>query len=171
MRFARITYGVILTGAAAWCVLILAAPALLAIPPLAPFGAMLYAFFSPLCHQIDSRSFHLFGAPLAVCGRCASVYFAFLLGAIAYPLARGFRRARAPGLLFILAAAAPMVIEYILEEAGLFESSNVIRAVTGAWFGILLPLLVVPGAVEGVSQLFTQHNPTSVPPQKGLVDA
>jgi uncharacterized membrane protein len=171
MRFARLTYAVILSGTAAWCALIVLAPAAASSGGFAPYGGLLYAFFSPLCHQIDARSFHLFGGPLAVCGRCSAVYFGFLAGTIAFPFVRNLLRGARPGSIFLFIAAAPMILDVILEAAGLHESSNALRAVTGAWFGILLPFLIIPGAVEGISQLFTKLNPHSIQSEKGLIDA
>ena len=171
MRFARLTYAVILSGAAAWCALIVLAPAAMCSAGLAPFGGILYAFFSPLCHQIDARSFHLFGGPLAVCGRCSAIYFGFLFGVIAYPFAGSFLRRAGRGRIFLIVSVAPMLLDVILEATGFHESSNALRAVTGGWFGILLPFLIIPGAVEGISQLFTQPNPHLIQPEKGLIDA
>jgi hypothetical protein len=73
--------------------------------------------------------------------------------------------------MFIVVAVAPMVLDVILEATGVHESTNAVRAVTGAWFGVLLPFLIIPGAVEGISLLFTQPNPRSVQSEKGLIDA
>jgi uncharacterized membrane protein len=171
MRFARLTYAVILSGAAAWCALIVLAPAATSSAGFVPLGGFLYAFFSPLCHQIDARSFHLFGWPLAVCGRCSAMYFGFLSGTIAYPFAGNLLRGARPGRMFLVVAVAPMLLDVMLEAAGLHESSNALRAVTGAWFGILLPFLIIPGAVEGISQLFAQPKPHSIQSEKGLIDA
>ncbi len=171
MRTERITSAVILSGALAWCALIVLAPAAASVPRFAPLGALLYAFFSPLCHQIDARSFHLFGEPLAVCGRCSAIYFGFLSGTAAYLCAGGALRMRSPGRIFLAAAVAPMLADVLLEASGLYVSSNEIRAVTGAWFGVLLPLVIVPGAVEGVRQIVEHHNPHSDPSEKGLIDA
>lgn len=171
MRFARLTYTVILAGAAAWCALIVLAPAAASSPGFATLGGILYAFFSPLCHQIDSRSFHLCGVPLGVCARCSAIYFGFLLGAILHPFAGDSLRGAKPGRMFLIVTVAPMLVDVILEAAGLHESSNAVRAATGAWFGILLPFLLIPGAVEGISQLFARPNPHTVQTEKGLIDA
>jgi uncharacterized membrane protein len=171
MRFARITYAVILSGTAAWCALIVLAPAAMSSAGFVPLGGILYAFFSPLCHQVDARSFHLFGGPLAVCGRCSAIYFGFLSGTIAYPFAWNLLRGVRPGRMFLFVAVAPMLLDVMLEVTGLHESSNALRAVTGAWFGILLPFLIIPGAVEGISQLFARPNPHLIQSEKGLIDA
>ena len=171
MRSARLTYAAIVAGTSLWCALILIAPAAASSPSFAVPGLFLYAFFSPLCHQIDARSFHLLGQPLAVCGRCSAIYFAFLLGAVLYPFTqRLFRNAR-PGILFLILSVAPMLVDVVLESLGIHESSNALRAVTGAWFGILIPFLIIPGAVEGIGQILARHNSYKVHTEKGLIDA
>src|SRR5215203_3981578 len=48
----------------------------------------IYLFFSSLCHQISSRSFHYHEYQLAVCARCLGFYGGFLLGFVVYPLVR-----------------------------------------------------------------------------------
>jgi uncharacterized membrane protein len=174
MRFARLTYTAILSGALVWCALILLAPAAASSSGFGPLGSLVYAFFSPLCHQIASRSFHLFGEPLAVCGRCSAIYFGFLAGTIIYPLYRmrkGSPRAPQPGRMYLILSILPVLVDFTLEAAGVYDSSNVIRAATGAWFGVMLPFLIIPGAVEGVSQLFARPKPQAVTPVKGLIDA
>jgi len=171
MRYARLTYALILSGAAAWCALILLAPAAASSTRFGPLGALLYASFSPLCHQIDARSFHLFGEPLAVCGRCSAIYFGFLAGAIMYPFARRSRRGGSAGRRFLLIALVPMLLDVALETAGLYASTNAVHALTGAWFGVMLPFIVIPGAAEGVDQLFGDPHPHTAQPEKGLIDA
>jgi uncharacterized membrane protein len=162
---------VILAGTSAWCALILIAPVAASSPRLAVPGLFLYAFFSPLCHQIDARSFHLFGQPLAVCGRCSAIYFAFLLGAILYPFARKLLPEKKPGILFLILAMAPMLVDVVLEAFGIDESSNALRAVTGAWFGLLIPFLIIPGAIEGIEQILARPNSHKVQIEKGPIDA
>src|SRR5437867_3041453 len=62
-------YLALLASSTLWCLSILAAPL---------FGLSgVYDFFSRICHQDPSRSWYLAGEPLAVCIRCASIYFAF----------------------------------------------------------------------------------------------
>jgi uncharacterized membrane protein len=63
------TYAALLAGSTVWCLSIILAPVL---------GlSWVYDFFSRICHQDPARSWHLAGEPLAVCIRCASIYFAF----------------------------------------------------------------------------------------------
>ena len=170
MRSERLTHAVILAGAALWCMLILAAP-LSTATNAAPLGALVYAFFRPVCHQIEARSFHVCGAPLAVCARCTSIYFGFLAGTIVYPALRGALRARASGRLLLAVALAPMAAEVLAEFAGISDFSNAVRAVTGAWFGICITAVILPGAAEGAAELFGRRRKDSVQPEKGLADA
>src|SRR5262245_55406773 len=63
------TYAALLAGATLWCLSIVVAP-MLGLP-------WVYVFFSRICHQDPSRSWHLAGETFAVCIRCTSTYFAF----------------------------------------------------------------------------------------------
>jgi uncharacterized membrane protein len=61
----------LLTSTILWCLTILMAPFL--------NWAAIYQSFALICHQDPARSWHLHGAPLAVCMRCSSIYFGFLI--------------------------------------------------------------------------------------------
>jgi len=52
-----------------WVLAIVASPVLPA-----PLAAAVYLIGSHICHQQADRSFHLFGAQLAVCARCTGIY-------------------------------------------------------------------------------------------------
>ena len=63
------TYAALVAGSTLWCMSIIAAPV---------FGwDSVYSFFSKICHQDPTRSWHVAGEPFAVCIRCSSIYFAF----------------------------------------------------------------------------------------------
>jgi uncharacterized membrane protein len=162
----RKTYVFILAGAILWCGAILLAPSLAAWE-VAPrgFSLILYRFFAPICHQIDGRSFHLFGFPLAVCSRCSSIYIAFLAGTLLYPLIYNLQRPAMPPRLLLLVALLPMVFDAGTGFLGFYEATFLSRTLTGALFGLLLPLYIIPGAIEGADGLFSSHF------QKGTPDA
>ncbi len=162
----RITYGFILGGAILWCVAIVLAPVFAAWQAAPPWVAsILYRFFDPVCHQIDGRSFHLFGFPLAVCSRCSSIYIAFLAATLLYPLIYDIRCPAMPSRALLLIALVPMVFDAAVGFVGLYEASYLVRTLTGALFGLVLPLFIIPAAIEGASQLFSTHL------QKGTPDA
>jgi uncharacterized membrane protein len=153
MSFPRATYTTILLGTIAWCAALFLAPILSASgPALRGTAVFLYSFFHPVCHQLDDRSFHVFGHPLAVCARCSAIYLAFLSGTILYP---AIRRAWVPTRSVLAVSIVPMLADVLAGALGLHEISNLSRAITGALFGITLPLFVIPAAVEAMTQVLT----------------
>ncbi|HEV8130975.1 MAG TPA: DUF2085 domain-containing protein [Acidobacteriota bacterium] len=64
----------LILGTTLWCAAIL-------LPALAS-ADWIRLFFAAICHQMPSRSFWLFGKPLAVCVRCSGFYFGFLFALI-----------------------------------------------------------------------------------------
>jgi uncharacterized membrane protein len=160
------TYAFILGGAVLWCSALILAPVIAAWPA-APqwISSTLYQFFEPVCHQIDARSFHLFDFPLAVCTRCSSIYFAFLAGTALYPLFFDLRRHAMPPRILLILTVIPMILDAGGGLLGLHEVTPITRTATGALFGLAIPLFVIPGAIEGASQLFRTQ------PQKGTHDA
>ena len=149
-----------------WCAAIVLAPAFAAWEAAPAWtSSVLYRFFDPICHQIDARSFHLFGFPLAVCSRCSSIYFAFLAGTLLYPLIYDLQHPDMPSRAWLLVAFLPMVFDAGMSFLGFYDASFLTRTLTGALFGIVLPLFIVPVAIEGASQLFSTQL------QKGTPDA
>lgn len=110
---------------------------------------VLYALFSPVCHQIPGRCFPFHGHPLAVCGRCLGIYVGFAAGLLAYPLLRGFSAkpalpsARAFGLTFL-----PLAVDGAAGVLGLWKSPIGLRFATGLAWGAILPYYVLAGAVD-----------------------
>jgi len=120
----------LLAGATLWCLSILAAPAL---------GLhSIYPFFSIICHQDPARSWHMFGEPLPVCVRCASIYFAF-----AASLWLGFRT----NVAWLRAALVFMLCEFVF--ARLVVDAAALRSLSG----ILVGLSAAPFVKQGVEEL------------------
>lgn len=120
----------LLAGSTLWCLSIIVAP-------LAGLPAV-YDFFSLICHQHPERSWQLFGEPLPVCIRCASIYFAFTISLwLRIPV--GVRALRF-ALAFLLA-------EFIF--ARLFLDLPSLRAVSG----ILVGVSAAPFIKIGVEQM------------------
>ncbi len=118
-----------------------------------PWQSLAYAVFKPVCHQIPSRSFFRFGAPLAVCARCLGIYSGFLLGVFLYPLVRGFRHLALPKARVFLLVSLPIVLDTLGNFLQLWNTSNSIRMMIGIIWGIPLPFYVI----TGIADLFLAH--------------
>ena len=129
----RRTHTALQAGAAVWCFAILAAP-LFHLEPV-------YKFFSLICHQIPDRSWHLHGEPLAVCIRCASIYFGFLAGLLAglSPNARLLRIAMA-------ATAAEFVFAWLVMDSAILRSAT----------GLVLGAAAAPFVSLGIEQMLAR---------------
>jgi uncharacterized membrane protein len=130
-------------AALAWAAALIAAPVL----PV-PIAGTLYAFCSLICHQLPARSFHVAGAQLPVCARCFGIYAGAAAALVAaLPLVRSRQPSPGPSAAMfsardprhlIVAGAVPTAVTVILESAGIWSTSNVVRAATGALLGAAL---------------------------------
>jgi len=108
----------------------------------------LHHMFGRVCHQIQERSFHLAGHPLAVCARCAGVYSGFAAGVLLYPLVRSLGRTDFPARGWLLLAAAPAALDFALGLAGVWENTHLSRALTGSLLGLAAAFYAVPGVID-----------------------
>lgn len=121
---------VLLIGSTVWCLAIIAAPAL---------GlSLVYEFFSRICHQEPSRSWEMFGRPLPVCIRCASIYFAFTIS---------LWLQLKPNVRWLRASMAIMVAEFVV--ARIFLDAALLRSFSG----ILVGLSSAPFVKQGIKEL------------------
>ncbi len=145
----RIIFGVYLSTAAAivlWLGAIGWAPYLRSHS--SPWQGFVYAVFSPLCHQIGSKSFFVFGQPLAVCSRCLGIYIGFLAGTGLYPFIRGFSRIELPRIDVFICLSFPIVIDTAGNFAGLWNTPNLARFATGLLWGPALPFYFITGIAD-----------------------
>ena len=146
-RRARVGWALAVGVAAALSALIVAAPLLKASGFEAAAGAA-YGAFALVCHQMDERSFHLFGFKLAVCARCLGLYVGALLGALLYPLARPLVRRELPARGWLLAAGVPTSVDFALGFFRIWENTHASRFLTALLLGIAVAFYFVPGAVD-----------------------
>ena len=121
-----------IVGAALWCALIVATPVFQLTP--------VYYFFSSICHQLPSRSWHIHGGQFAVCIRCTSIYFGFLVGLIVL--------SRRASVRWLLIAAGMTLAQWVLAATVL--DSVALRAATG----VLLGATAAPLVLKGVEEMF-----------------
>ncbi len=155
MRVETKSYLSLLALAAVWDLLFTFPPILI------HFGInadIIYKFFSPVCDQIDARSFHIFGYKLAVCSRCASIYYGFTFGLVIYPLFRSMKEVTIPNLLYIMVPLAALGADWAVDYTSLARNTFVTRSITGGVFGISIAFFVLPAIIELMREFSNQNN-------------
>ena len=111
------------------------------------FIAFVYAAGGLICHQLPERSFFLDGRQLPVCARCTGLYLsgaAGFLGWFIWKTTRGWRPFILPpraALAIVVAAGVPTAVSYATGVIGLWDGSNITRAL------LAVPLGASAGAV------------------------
>ena len=108
----------------------------------------IYRVFSFLCHQIPERSFHLAGEQFAVCSRCTGLYAGFAMATLTYPLFRSLHQTETPRIVWLFASALPLAIDFSLTYFGVWQNNHFTRFTTGALFGAVAAIFVLPGVIE-----------------------
>lgn len=145
----RIQVGVYLGSillAAGWILMLFVPPGLMADGQVVP-ALILYRSFSLICHQIPERSFKIFGAPLAVCSRCTSIYIGAFFGLLIYPLLRRLDSPEWETKAWFVAALLPMGFDVAADWLGLLPNSFTSRALTGGIAGIASAIYLLPALI------------------------
>ena len=108
----------------------------------------IYRFFSFMCHQISSRSFHYHEHQFAVCTRCFGFYAGFALGFVLYPLVRALNNTDSFARFWLFAAMIPMGIDVGLTFFNIWENTHLSRTVTGLILGFACAFFIIPALVE-----------------------
>ena len=114
--------------------------------------------YGRVCHQIADRSFHVAGHPLAVCARCFGIYVGYLAGLIVYPFARYLTQTELPHRSWLIAALAPVAVDFAGGYLGIFENTLASRALTGLFAGAAGAFYTLPGLVSLAASLFKAPN-------------
>jgi uncharacterized membrane protein len=146
MKKVVLVYGLTAAGTLAWLAGIFLAPYLRSQG--IRWAGLVYALYSPVCHQLASRSLCAWGYPLGVCARCLGIYLGFGAGVVCYPFVRGFRRVALPGTGLFLLVSAPIVVDAAANFLRIWTTSGGIRLATGFLWGTLLPYYFIPGFAE-----------------------
>jgi uncharacterized membrane protein len=150
----------------------LLAPALSTIPGVPGVaGCALYRLFSPVCHQDAGRCFLLAGMPVAVCERCSAIYAGFLIGALVYPLLALFLGRQELPRWLLGAGALPMLLDVAGGLSGVHDVTVVTRVLTGATFGVVVALFIVPTAMSAAVELVERRNSRTLTIKKGVPHA
>ena len=110
----------------------------------------IYAIGGVVCHQLEPRSFHLWGRQMPVCARCTGIYAGAALGAL---LAAARPRAVRLSPRWIAAlATAPMAVSVLIEWTTGIAMSNALRCATGLVAGLAVAWMLVAGLHEAAKR-------------------
>lgn len=105
----------------------------------APWNVV-YASGDALCHQREERSLYLNGNQLPFCSRCTALWVGMVFGVgfmFFLPLSLNERF-----LLVLFLGFTPLVIDGVGQLFGFWESTNIIRMITGGIAGVVCGLAI-----------------------------
>lgn len=100
-----------------------------------------------LCHQLAERSFAAGGVQLPVCARDTGIYVGFVVSLVVLQVLGRSRRSEPPSVPVIVLGGlfvGVMAIDGVSSYAGLRETTNAIRLITGLMTGFSLALFATP---------------------------
>ena len=116
--------------------------------------ASIYVVGSIICHQLPERSFFVDGQQLPVCARCTGLYASALAGLATWlvvKLSRGWRRivvTPRTALAMVAIASAPTALSLLTGVLGLWDGSNVTRALLAVPLGLAAGVVVAAVATR-----------------------
>lgn len=97
---------------------------------------------SLVCHQNPKKTLVIGGRFLPVCARCTGAYLGLLIG-YAVIMYRKKEADGPPNIWAVSLLSMPMIIDSVLQALAVRGSTNVLRLITGLFFGVaLLPFLI-----------------------------
>jgi uncharacterized membrane protein len=128
------------------------------IPVISTLAEIIFHLYGgPVCHQLPERSLFIFGYQMTVCSRCFAIYTTFLAGCLLFTLLR--TKLKPWNIIYYILFCVPMAIDGFAQlfrvaiprsiGPGLtliwtVESTNEVRIITGAIFGLASALYVLP---------------------------
>lgn len=95
------------------------------------------------CHRLPERSLYFRGKPLPICARCTGIIVGYVLALIMLVL--GYKI----NLLHVVLLMIPLVVDGFLQAAGVWESTNTRRLITGSMAGVAMIYFLVLCAITG----------------------
>ena len=163
-KFQKIIYSIIISAAVIWCGGFLLSPMWAGEPGIrGSISDFLYAFYSSSCHQIEDRSFAIWGSKLGVCSRCTLIYFGFLVSSAVYPFLRKLNNLNMPPVWLLFAGAGLVALDAGLDIFDVVKNTFITREATGAVIGLILPFYIIPGCIRVFDEFFA---PPKIIPKK-----
>lgn len=120
--------------------------------------AALRGMYHFVCHQIPERSFWIDGRPMAVCARCFGIYSGCLLGLLIYPLSSRFAEVENPPRVWLILSLVPVGVDFLGGYLGVFQNTDISRAITGLIAGFAAVFYVMPGLVATAANIVLAVN-------------
>jgi len=126
-------------------------------PTIQSIAGIIHLAYHATCHQLPERSLFIDAYEMAVCSRCFAIYVSFLAGCIVFAFVR--TKLKIWSLVWLVVLCVPMAIDgfaqllYIAIPRAIgpgwpiiwtVESTNELRVITGAIFGLACALYVLP---------------------------
>jgi uncharacterized membrane protein len=116
---------------------------------------IIFQLYAITCHQMPSRSYFLFGYQMAYCERNTAIYAAMAASGIAYSwLRRQDLSSLSLGWYALL--ILPMAVDGFGQLLGYWESTWLIRGLTGSLFGVATAWLTLPRLQESFAEILTE---------------
>lgn len=119
------------------------------------FALLVYEVGGVICHQRPERSFHLFGAQLPVCARCAGIYLGAAVAAMlasipsrTSPFTPPFSIHAAHFRLLLLLSALPAAATLLFEWTTGQMPGHWVRAASGVCLGAAIAWIVCRASAE-----------------------
>ena len=115
---------------------------------MAPYAEVVRLLLHTVCHQIPSRSFHLFGEPLAACHRCIGLYVGFALGVLVWPWLPTFAARLAAKPHWVGVFLLPLAIDWAIVVNT--PASRFVTGLVAAFPVALLPLVAFAQRINSI---------------------
>ena len=103
---------------------------------------ILYSYGDRICHQKQERSFFINGNQMPFCSRCTAIWFGIPIGLFLLVFYTIELNEKILGMIII--SILPLAIDGIGQLIGLWESTNILRVITG------LPVGIASGIAIGI---------------------
>ena len=111
----------------------------------------IYRLYASICHQLDYRSYFIFGHQMAYCQRNFAIFLSLLLAGLVFAVL-GHRMRPLDWRLYLL-LIAPMAVDGFTQLFGWHESNWELRTITGALFGVASVWFLYPHINVGMAEL------------------
>jgi uncharacterized membrane protein len=104
--------------------------------------------FSPICHQLPERTFHLCGSPLTVCARCFGIYSGFFIGVLIFPWFQRLDGNESLSKWILLTGLGLVALDVSLTWLDIVETHLWIKSLTGFILGSCFSFYVIPAVMQ-----------------------